>query len=101
VTDHLDLVDPRRVHHEGALHADAAGDAAHRDLPVEAAAAHAHHGPLEDLDSLTASLDHLHRDAHGVARGDLGHVGAELLAFELLDGVHGGATSITAGLFGG
>src|SRR5512134_1896020 len=59
VTDHLDLLDARRVHHEGALHADAARDAANGDLLVQAAAAHAHYGALEDLDPLTGSLDHL------------------------------------------
>jgi hypothetical protein len=46
------------------------------------------HGALEDLDPLAIALDHLHRDANGIAGGDLRHVGAELLALELLDGVH-------------
>ena len=41
VAHDLDLVDARRVDHEGALDADAAGDAPDGDLPIQAAAAHA------------------------------------------------------------
>src|SRR6187455_378372 len=48
VADDFDLVDPRRVEHEGPLHADAAGDAADGDGLVEPAAAHPHDGALED-----------------------------------------------------
>src|SRR5687768_7026782 len=98
VADHLDLVDARCMHHEGALDADAAGDAANGDGLVQAAAAHPHHGALEDLNPLAASFDHLHRDADRVAGGDLRDVGAELLALELLDGVHGRSDLVIAGL---
>src|SRR4029453_9682808 len=42
VPDDLDLLHARRVHHEGPLNPDAAGDAAHGDLLIEAAAALAH-----------------------------------------------------------
>src|SRR5205823_137903 len=75
VADHVDLVDAWRVDHEGSLHADSARDASDRDRLVESAAAHAHHGALEDLDPFTISLDHLHRDANGVAGSDLGKIG--------------------------
>ena len=71
VADHLDLLDARRVDHEGPLHADAAGDAAHGDLLVQATAAQAHDRPLEDLDALAVALDHLDRHANRVAGGDL------------------------------
>src|SRR5919106_689528 len=75
VTDHLDLLDARGVDHEGPLHPDAARDAPHRDLTVQAATAHAHHRALEDLDPLAIALDHLDRDADSVPRGDLRDVG--------------------------
>src|SRR6187551_318545 len=95
VANHLDLLHPWRVHHEGPLDPYAAGDATHGNLLVQSTTALAHHRPLEHLDSLAVALDDLDRDAHGVTRGDLRYVGAELLALELLDGIHGEATSLS------
>src|SRR5712691_2468507 len=95
MADDLDLVDPRCVDHERALDADAARNASHGDRPIEAPAAHPHDRPLEDLNPLAASLHHLHRHAHGVACRDLRQVGSELLALELLDGVHPCGTSLS------
>src|SRR5688572_18453820 len=87
VADDLDLVDARGVHGECALNPDAAADPTHGDRLVQATAAHAHDGPFEDLDPLPAAFDDLDRDAHGVTRRNLRDV-PELLAFQLLDGVH-------------
>ena len=98
MADHLDLLDARCVHQEGALHAHATRDASDGDRLVQATVAQAHDGSLEDLDPLTAALDHLDRDAHRVARGDLGNIGPELLALELLDGIHRGGDLVIAAL---
>src|SRR3989304_1942897 len=63
----FDLLDPGCVDHEGALHADTAGDATDGDLTVDSASAQAHHRALEHLDPFTIALDALHADAHRVA----------------------------------
>ena len=72
-------------------------DAADGDGPVQAAATHAHDRSLEDLDPLAGAFDHLDRHAHGIARGDLRDIGPELLALELLDGVHRDDLALAAG----
>src|SRR5947207_6430210 len=95
VTDHLNLVDAGSVDHERSLHADAAGDPAHRDRLVEAAAAHAHDGSLEDLNPFTISLDHLDRNTNRVAGSDRWPIGPQLFAFQLLDGIHDRGTSLS------
>src|SRR5258705_13070932 len=80
VTDELDLFDARRVHHEGALHSDAARDPAYGDLLVDAAVAHAKHGALEVLKALAVPFDDPHAHAHGVSGPDLGQIGLQLLS---------------------
>src|SRR5262245_4992521 len=63
---HLDLVDPRRVHRERALHAHPVGDAAHRERGPGAAPATADHHALEGLQALLLALDDLDHHLHGV-----------------------------------
>src|SRR5262245_622205 len=48
----LDLVDTRRVHREGPLHADAVRGLAHREGLAVGPTAAADHRPFEDLDAL-------------------------------------------------
>src|SRR5579884_1912431 len=77
---HLDLLDARGMDEEGALDADAVGgDAAHREVLVDAAAAAANDDALEDLNALPVPLDHLGVDTNRVARAELGDVLLELL----------------------
>src|SRR5438874_8990532 len=95
VTDHLDLVDAGSVDHERSLHADAAGDPAHRDRLVEAAAAHAHDGSLEDLDPFTFSIDHLVRNTNRVDGCARWHVDQRMVRLQLLDGIHDRGTSLS------
>ena len=80
MTDELDLFDARRVHHEGALNADAARDPTNGDLLVDAAVAHAKHGALEVLKALAVPFDDPHAHAHGVSGPDLGQIGLQLLS---------------------
>src|SRR5678816_4170521 len=63
---HLDLVDPRRVHRERALHPDPVGDAPHRERGAGAAAALADHDALEGLQALLLALDDLDHHLDGV-----------------------------------
>src|SRR5229473_1060164 len=63
---HLDLVDPRRVHWERALHPDPVGDAAHRERGPGAAPAPADHHALEGLQPLLLTLDDLDHHLDGV-----------------------------------
>src|SRR5215204_2636046 len=51
VTHHLNLVDARRVALERTLHADAAGDLAHRERRRRAGVADADYVAFEDLDA--------------------------------------------------
>ena len=80
VPNELDLLDAGRVHHEGALDADAARDPADGDLLVDAAVTHAEHGALEVLKALAVPFDDPHADAHGVSGPDLGQIGLQLLS---------------------
>src|SRR5437660_11965496 len=80
VPDELDLLDAGRMHHKGALDADAARDPADGDLLVDAAVTHAEHGPLEVLKALAVPFDDPHADAHGVSGPDLGQIGLQLLS---------------------
>src|SRR6185312_4197653 len=91
VPDDLDLLDPRTVHHERPLDADAAGDLAHRDRARDATATQAHDRALEDLDALLAALDHAGRHLDRVAGGELGQVAADLVGDDLVEDVHGGS----------
>ena len=56
-------------------------DAIRRTVIVDAMPlfAHAHHEALEDLDPLAVALDDLGGHLDGVARGDHGEVGAQLV----------------------
>src|SRR5260370_1063869 len=63
---HLDLVDPRRVHRERALHPDPVGDAAHRERGPGAAPAPADHHAPEGLQPLLLTLDDLDHHLDGV-----------------------------------
>ena len=69
-------------------------DPADRDRAGDAAAAEAHDGALEDLDALAVALDDLGRDLDGVARGELGEVGAELVVDDLVEHVHAGGSLV-------
>ena len=80
VADELDLLDARRVDHEGALYAHAARDPADGDLLVDAAVTHAEHGALEVLKALAVPFDDAHAHAHGVSGPDLGQIGLQLLS---------------------
>src|SRR5438105_12320984 len=80
VADELDLLDARRVDHEGALDADAARDPADGDLLVDAAVTHAEHGALEVLKALAVPFNDAHAHAHGVSGRHPGQIGLQLLS---------------------
>src|SRR5665647_1617440 len=86
---HFDLVDLRRVHGESALDTDAEGLLAHGERLAHAVALALDHGALEDLDAVATALDHLEVDLDVVAGLELRHTLAQLLAFDVLDDVHG------------
>src|SRR5450759_301494 len=86
---HFDLVDLGRVHGERALDTDAEGLLAHGERPAHAVALALDHGALDDLDAVATALDHLEVDLDVVAGLDLRHTLAQLLAFDVLDDVHG------------
>src|SRR3954452_11630196 len=88
VTNDLDLLEARRVDLEGALDADAAADAADGDRAADASTAQAHYGSLEHLDALAVALADSGGYAHGVTRGELGQVGAQLFRADLVDDAH-------------
>src|SRR5450759_3138480 len=86
---HFDLVDLGRVHGERALDTDAEGLLAHGERLAHAVALALDHGALEDLDAVATALDHLEVDLDVVAGLELRHTLAQLLAFDVLDDVHG------------
>src|SRR5450759_2712721 len=86
---HFDLVDLRRVHGERALDTDAEGLLAHGERLAHALALTLDDGALEDLDAVATALDHLEVDLDVVAGLELRHTLAQLLAFDVLDDVHG------------
>src|SRR5258708_23571259 len=89
VAQHLDAVDARRVQQEGALHADAVGDAADGELRTQAdLAAERDDHALEHLDALARSLHDLDVDAHRVPGAQHRDLGLLLLPFEQVDDVH-------------
>src|SRR6266478_512222 len=95
--DDLDAVDARRVHREGALHPDSIRRLADREgLAVRAALA-ADDRALEDLDALLVALDDAYVHAHGVARLERGHLLAELLGLDAVNGVHRARTIPSSG----
>src|ERR1700741_4348073 len=84
----LDLRDVRRVHREGALHADAEGDLAHGEGLPDATALPADDDALEDLDPLAGALDDSNVDLQRVARPEVRDVGAQRLGVQCIQGVH-------------
>src|ERR1035437_6002243 len=88
VAHHFDLLDARAIDLEGALDADAAGEAANSDRPLNAARAKAHDRACEDLDAFACSFDDTSRDLDRVARGELGNVGPDLFLADLFEQVH-------------
>jgi hypothetical protein len=88
VAHDFDLLDARAVHLEGALDADAAGDAADRDGSLDATTAEAHDGAFEDLDALARAFDDSGRNLDRVTRRELGDVGPDLFLGYLFEHVH-------------
>src|SRR6266511_1484309 len=76
--DHLDLVDPRRVQREGALHPHSIRDAPDREGCPGAPTALPDDHPLEGLKPLLFALDDLHPHLHGVPGSDAPPVLLEL-----------------------
>ena len=70
---HGDLGDQRRVEREHALHALAVADLAHGEVAVQPLVGTRDAHALEGLGAGALALDHLHRDAHRVARHEVGH----------------------------
>src|SRR5205807_1224023 len=88
VAEDVDLVDARRVDHEGPLDTDAMRHAPDREVLAEPSARDADHRAVEHLDALARAFDDLRVDPHCVPctqRGDLLFL---LLLFELVDHVH-------------
>ena len=67
------------------LNADAVGNAADREGLAAGAVAAGDDGALKGLQALAVALDDLDLDADGVADGELGNVGTELLHFDGAD----------------
>src|SRR5438876_2171316 len=95
--DDLDAVDAQRVHREGALHPDPVRRLADREGLAARAALAADDRALEDLDALLVALDDAYVHAHGVARLEGGHLLAELLGLDAVDGVHRAGTIPSSG----
>src|SRR3954454_20394919 len=93
---HLDLLDDRGVHREGALHAHAEADLADGEGLADAAALTADDDALEDLDAGAVALDHPHVHLHGVTRAELGDVVAQRVGVERVQGVHLGSPHVLA-----
>src|SRR3954454_21855962 len=87
-SQHLDLLDDRGVHREGALHADAEADLAHGEGLADAAALATQDDALEDLDAGAVALDDPHVHLHGVPGAEVGDVVAERRGVEGVQGVH-------------
>ena len=66
-SNHLDLLEAGRVQIEGALDADAVGDAADREVRAGASVVLADDDALEDLGALALAFDDLGADLHGIA----------------------------------
>jgi len=74
------------VNREGSLDANAERLLAHGERLVQASALSVDDGALEDLDSLTSSLDDAEVHLHGVASLELGNI-AKLLALDFVNDV--------------
>src|SRR5262249_23030160 len=88
VTQDVDLVDARRVDHEGPLDAHAVRYTPHREIAPQAAARDADDRSLEHLDAFARALDDLGVHSHRVACTQRRRLLFLLLLLELLDHVH-------------
>src|SRR6266508_2076800 len=86
--DHLDLVDPRRVQREGALHPHSIRDAPDREGCPGAPTALPDDHPLEGLKPLLFALDDLHPHPHGVPGSEAPPVLLELSCVHDADRFH-------------
>src|SRR5262249_14077551 len=86
--DHLDLVDPRRVHWECALHADTIRDAPDRERRAGAASTLSDHHAFEGLEALLLTLHDLDEHLHGVAGREPSPVLLELCCIDDADRFH-------------
>ena len=86
--DDLDVVHDRRVHGEGALHADTEADLARGERFPYAATLTTDDDALEHLDPLTVALDDPHVDLHGVTRAEVRDVAAQRGSVDRVEGVH-------------
>src|SRR5215475_15219200 len=87
---HLDLVQRRAVHREGALHPNSVTDLADRERLSRPAALAPDDNALEDLDPGPAALDHADVHPERVSRPEVRDIGAELGLLQVGDrGVHG------------
>src|SRR5215472_1483510 len=59
VAQHIDLVDARRVNHEGPLDSNTVRHATHREVPSGTCAGDADHSAFEHLDAFARALDDL------------------------------------------
>ena len=76
------------MHGEGALDADAVGNAAHGERLAHARARARDDDALERLNALARSLDDLDVHAHRIAGSELGDVRAQLFLLQSLNDVH-------------
>src|SRR5262249_50748320 len=98
VRHHLDPVDAGRVQRKRSLYAYTVGDLADGERRAVRAVGPANDHPLEHLDPLLLTLDDFHVDPHGIPGFEIGHLGLELLGFDLVDEVcHGHAFSVPSG----
>src|SRR6185503_21065152 len=94
VTHNLDLLDARRIQVECSLDADAAAHGAHGHRTGDAAAAQAHDGAFEKLAALAVAFLDLDGNTHGVAGGEGGQVGPDLVGGNFVDDGHGRASLV-------
>src|SRR5262249_36864284 len=93
VRQYLDPVETRRVQRKRALDADAIRDFAHRERRTVRAVGTTNDHPLEYLNAFLLTLDDFHVDPHGIPGLEIGHLGLELLGFDLVDEIcHGHAS---------
>ena len=89
-SQHLHLVDSRRMHRKDSLDADSVGNFPDRESGAVCAPINLDHDALEGLDALLLAFDDLDVNANPIADAEFGQVLAEPPLFELLDnGIHG------------
>src|SRR6187402_1676201 len=87
--DDLDVVDHRRVHGEGALHADLEADLADREGLAHALTGAADDDALEDLDAGAVAFDDVHVHLDGVTGTEVRNIGPEGSSIDGVENVHG------------